>query len=419
MVSLTVPGVQDVAEHAGTRPTVQVKYVDTNSGGLWVTWRWEHALDRPRLWGIQPAQVAGALAAFRPAVPDPAAGESLRDAMLRSWRVLGDLDREKEVAWALAGALLPQPLGAELNHFLERSLRPHLRIQASAALATVPWEALRVDEGERVVHLADVSMLLPASVRNAPTRAVTPPRPAGPVVATVNPVVPGAIDGFGPVTRRSEPLVERMLAGLGDRLRVTTPEAPVRSLVNRDQLRTLLADAGRFLYVGHVTQGAHALGTSLHLTDGPEAHGRATLVGGTHRPLLASDVALDGWVVPSRVALVACASGGDAGYADPTGLVAAFASRGAEHVTAARWTLPTDVGIEMLAASSLGPASTESSAPYENLARAIVAVDAAHEADDPVAALGAWQREQADAWERTGDPAYSPVVWAALTTAWG
>ncbi|MFC7877009.1 CHAT domain-containing protein [Isoptericola sp. NPDC057391] len=418
MVSLTVPGVQDVAEDAGPRPTVQVKYVDTNEGGLWVTWRWEHALDRPRLWGVQPPQVAGALAALRPAVPEPVGGESVRDAMLRSWRVLGDVDREKEVAWALAGALLPQPLGAELNHFLERGLRPHLRIQASAALAAVPWEALRVDEGERVVHLADVSMLLPASVRNARSRTVTPPRPGGPVVATVNPVVPGALDGLGPVTRRSEPLVEQMLAGLGDRLRGSTPEGPVRSLVNRDQLRALLADAGRFLYVGHVTGGPYGLASSLHLTDGPEAQGRAALVGGTHRPLQAADVALEGWVVPSRVALVACASGGDAGYADPAGLVAAFASRGAEHVTAARWTLPTDVGIEMLAASS-GPGSTGTSAPCENLARAVVAVDTAHEADDPVAALGAWQREQADAWERTGDPAYSPVVWAALTTAWG
>lgn len=419
MVSLTVPDVRDIAGDAGPRPTVQVKYVDTNEGGLWVTWRWEHALDRPRLWGIQPPQVAGALAVFRPAVPEPVGGESVRDAMLRAWRVLGDVEREKEVAWALAGALVPRALGAELNHFLGQGLRPHLRIQASPALATVPWEALRVDDGERVVHNADVSMLLPASVRNARSRTLTPPRPGGPVVATVNPVVPGDLDGLGPVTRRSEPLVERMLAGLGDRLRGSAPGAPVRSLVNREQLRTLLADAARFLYVGHVTDGAYALATALHLTDGPEARGRAALLSGTHRPLLAADIALGGWVVPSRVALIACASGGDAGYADPTGLVAAFASRGAEYVTAARWTLPTDAGVEMLTAASPRPGPAGRPAPAENLARAVVAVDAAHEAADPVTALNAWQREEADAWERTGDPAHSPVIWAALTTASG
>lgn len=417
MVSLTVPDVRDVAAFAGARPTVQVKYVDTNDGGLWVTWRWEHALDRPRLWGIQPPSLTGALAALRAAVPRPTGDESVRDAMVRSWAVLGDLDQEKRLAWALSAALLPAPLAAELNHFLGQGLRPHLRVQPSAALATVPWEALRVDEGERVVHNADVSLLLPASIRGSSARTATPPRPGGPVVATVNPVVPGDLPGLGPVTRSSEPLLESMLAGLGERLHGTSPTGPVRSLVSRDQLRGLLADAARYLYVGHVSDGSYGLATSLHLSDGPESRGRAPLVGGTHRPLLAADIALDGWTSPPRVALLGCASGGDAAYADPTGLVTAFTMRGAEYVTAARWTLPTDTGIELLAARSPGSGPVEGT-ETTNLARAVVAVDAAHEADDPVAALGAWQREQADAWERTGDPAYSPVVWAALTTAW-
>jgi len=415
MVNLEVPDAGEVADHDGPRPTVQVKYVDTNDGGLWVTWRWEHALDRPRIWGIQPPQVAGALDAFRQALPTPGSGETVRDALRRSWRVLGDAMRERQVSGALAAALVPAPLGAELDQFLLRGKRPHLRIQASPALAAVPWEALRADDGGRLVQSCDVSGLLPASVRGSAARLVTPPRPGGTVVATVNPVVPGEIDGLGPVTRRSEPLLESMLAALGDRLRGPA-EGPVRSHVNREQLREMLATAARYLYVGHARSGAYALATSLHLTDGPEAQGRAPLVGGLHRPLTAADIALDGsWVVPSRVALLACASGGDAAYADPAGLVAAFTMRGAEYVTAARWTLPTDAGVEMLATAS-GP--DPDATPAQNLARAVVAVDAAHESTDPVATLGAWQRDQADAWDRTGDPAYSPVVWAALTTAW-
>ncbi|MCP2267238.1 CHAT domain-containing protein [Promicromonospora thailandica] len=405
MVSLLTPDLAEIADLPGGRPTVQVKYVDTSDGGLWVTWRWEHALDRPRLAGIQPPLPA--LAALRAAAPRPADGETVPDALRRSWAVLGDVDQEMRLAEALAGALFPAPLVAELEHF--RARRPHLRVQGSPALAVVPWEALRVDDGERLVHRCDVSLLLPASVRGSRTRTPAPHRPGGPVVAAVSPVVPGAVASLEPVMRTSEPLVEAMLAGLGDRLRGTPAEGPVRSHLDRERLRELLADAARFLYVGHVSAGTYALGTSLHLTDGPEARGRAPLVSGVHRPLLAADVALDGWAAPSRVALVGCASGGDTAYADPAGLVAAFTARGAQYVTAARWALPTDAGLDAL---------TGSGTRSEAFARAVVAVDAAHEAADPVAALGAWQREQAEAWERTGDPAHSPVVWAALGTAW-
>jgi tetratricopeptide (TPR) repeat protein len=49
---------------------------------------------------------------------------------------------------------------------------------------------------------------------------------------------------------------------------------------------------------------------------------------------------------------------------------------------------------------------------------AVLAVDAAHETVDPVAGLGAWQRKQVDRWDETGDPACSPVLWAAFSTAY-
>jgi len=453
MVTMAYPDASEVIADVA-RPTVQVKFVDTDDGGAWVTWRWEHALDKPRIWGLQPPQLAGALAAFDTAVPDARAGESTDDALRRSWAVWGDLERERQVSWALAGALIPQGLGLELNAFLEAGKRPHVRIQPSRRLAAVPWQALRIDERTRMVHDVDVSTLLPASVRNAPARVPSAWQPEASVVATIDPEVPGRLPGLGPVLRADEPLVADALAELGGRAVGGRREA-----VSRENLRAQLADAGRWLYVGHVTSGAYGLDTRLHLTDGPAARGRADLVSGVHRPLTAADIAFgdqraddadasapdggsavgpDGsaacgsasdsgepgapvspgsWRIPSRVALIACASGSDARYADPAGLVAALTMRGAEVVTAARWTLPTDVGLEWLAAAGLGPAATESSAPFHAFARAIAAVSAAHESDDPVAALSAWQAAEADAWERTGDPEHTPLIWGALTTS--
>lgn len=84
---------------------------------------------------------------------------------------------------------------------------------------------------------------------------------------------------------------------------------------------------------------------------------------------------------------------------------------GAEHVTAARWTLPTDAAF---AAAALRRGTGEAAA----FSAAVAAVDAAHEAPDPVAALGAWQRDQAERWAATASPAYSPLLWAAFATTW-
>lgn len=92
-------------------------------------------------------------------------------------------------------------------------------------------------------------------------------------------------------------------------------------------------------------------------------------------------------------------------------LMAAFVHRGAEYVTATRWTLPTEAGLDRYSPALAGRAEGM-------LGDAIVAVDAAHEASDPVAALGAWQREQRRRWTSTGDARYSPIIWGTLTTAW-
>ena len=89
--------------------------------------------------------------------------------------------------------------------------------------------------------------------------------------------------------------------------------------------------------------------------------------------------------MPSRVALIACASGGDYQFDEATGLVAAMILGGAQLVTATLWSLPTAAGYRQFAsnADDLDP-----------MADAIIAVDQAHETADAGCAVNAWQREQ-------------------------
>lgn len=157
------------------------------------------------------------------------------------------------------------------------------------------------------------------------------PRPGDRAFVMQNPAG-GGLPGLGSVLREREPVVEAALCAHGDRV-----VGGLRPHLSREALREGLAAAGRLLYVGHVTTGAYGLDTRLHLTDGPESSGRAELVAGVHRPLTAADIALgDRWRMPARVALIACASGGEQAFADPTGLVSAVTARGAAGAGPAR-----------------------------------------------------------------------------------
>jgi len=115
--------------------------------------------------------------------------------------------------------------------------------------------------------------------------------------------------------------------------------------------------------------------------------------------------------MPNRVALIACESGGEVRFAEPVGLVAAALHAGAQYVTATRWTLPTDAGLRRFA-----PGATPETTVLPD---SVVAVDAAHEASDPVAALNNWQREKAERWEAKGRLEDSPIIWGAFSTAFG
>ncbi|ONI89297.1 hypothetical protein ALI144C_04915 [Actinosynnema sp. ALI-1.44] len=349
--------------------TVQVTYVD--AGDLYVSWRWEHDPDNPRVLILPRDRVAPPLAALADALPTPHPGESIHQALTRALTggALTDRDRECALSTSLAAALIPAQLARELDAVILAGDQLHVRIQPSPSTTQVPWEALRVDEAERFVHNAKLSILTPATVRNARARRVSPN--TGPVAAAVDPPTP-----LGRVLTE----VPQALAAL--------------DVLDRETLRPALAEAGRFLYVGHVTTAAHALDARLHLAQGP---------------LTAAD--LLGWRIPNRAALIACESGGDHRYAEPSGLVAALVHGGAEYVMATRWVLPTDAGLTALMPGFHAPAGG-------TLAGAVLAVHDAQQQEDPVAALNDWQRAQADHWESTGAPESTPLVWAAFGVAY-
>lgn len=403
---------------AGARPTARLRYVDADD--LLVSWVWEHQRSSPRMTIIARSQVTPVLDELARALPTPLAGESGLQALQRALTdgVLLDLEREQRLAALLTSALVPPWLGAELNALEQAGLRPHLRIQLSPSTAQVPWELMSTSGDERAIDMADVSVLLPATLRNDPSRTVSPWSRSMPVATVLDPVVPGfsagselgsvlgSLFGDSALTRAIDDLGARRLP-LGDAFR--------RADIGRLALADAVADAGRLLYVGHVTASTHALDARLHLSDGSDAPGTTPPVGG-HRPYSAAEIALGGpglapLHAPNRVALIACDSGTDLRFAEPTGLVAAFLHRGAEYVTATRWTLPTEAGLRRLA-PNLGDRAEGM------LTEAVVAVNAAHDSDDPLGALSAWQREQRAQWTSTGDPRHSPILWGAFATAW-
>lgn len=406
----------------GVQPVVRLRYVDGEN--LFISWIWDHQLDSPRLSGVERKFVAPILDELARALPTPLPGETGEQALERALTdgVMLDLAREQHLAEQLTSALIPQWLGLELNELEVAGRRPHVRVQLSPSTAHVPWELISTSEGSRSIDMVDVSMLLPASLRNDPTRVVSEWHPNSPVATVLDPAIAGFAASselgsvLGPVAADA-PLAQ-MVADLGERV-LPAVEQPQEAFRRRDVGRLALAgaveDAGRLLYVGHVTASTHALDARMHLSDRADAPG-LTAPTGPHRPYSAADIALgapglEPLRAPNRVALIACDSGSDMRFAEPTGLIAAFTTRGAEYVTATRWTLPTEAGLRKFA-PVLGDRAEGM------LAEAIIAVNAAHEAPDPVAALVAWQRAQRQLWTETGDPRYSPIIWGTLATAW-
>lgn len=399
-----------------TRPVVQIRLAD--AGDLFMTWRWTSGPQGFGTGQTPRADVERAVAALTDALPG--GGQGMRRAFESG--AMADHGRELALARTLAEVLWPDGLTEQIRQVADAMGRPLIRIQPSPRVAQVPWELLAVGADERLLDLADVATIVPVSLRRAPTSVAAP---SDAVVLVLDPQVPGfrPDSALGSVLGAADPALVAMV----ERLPGAVPSAEKafrRTDLDRAWLGSVLREgARRLLYVGHVTSAPVRSGQSedaqLHLCCGPDTFGFADVVR-THRPLSAKDLLLgtltgrpDGvpgariWPAPPRVALIACESGGDLRFTESFGLASAMIHNGAELVTAARWTLPTTHAFHRLA----GVADT-----VRPLSELIVAVDAAHEDDDPVRHLGAWQRERLDRWRTGGRIEHSPLLWAALST---
>ncbi|MFG1790542.1 CHAT domain-containing protein [Nocardia sp. NPDC049149] len=413
------------------QPTVVVRMAD--AGDVYMSWRWTGDT-APRGAAMLPGEpVLEAVHRLAAALPDPAEPGGVERAMTTG--AFADHNAEYLVAQALSRALLPQALAAQLYELYQRGVRPHIRLQPSPRVAQVPWELIAPGPEVRLIDIADVSLLAPASIAHAPGRPARTWADTNdaPIVAVLDPRIPGfRADSFlGSVLGRmtaDTPLAQRIADyAAHDRLRPAVPDPTEvfrRTDVDREWLSTTLrAGASRLVYVGHVTAAAPESGQSeaaeLHLACTADALGFATSTR-AHRPLSAKDFLLgthtltgeptaghDLWPIPSRVALIACESGGDLRFTEALGLTAAMISGGAELVTASRWPLPTDLAFHRIAGAP---------AEATPLQQAICAIDAAHEQPDPVAALAEWQRKQLSAWRTERTIEHSPLLWSAFAT---
>ncbi|GAB2509821.1 CHAT domain-containing protein [Nocardia heshunensis] len=420
-----------------------------DAGDLYLTWRWADETAPGGVAVIPEEQVEAAMARLAAALPAPGTPGGLESALTTG--EFASYAAENELAQQLSSTFLPYNLAVQLHELYTSGVRPRLRVQPSPRTAQLPWELIAPDPDVRLVEIADVSILAPAGILQAPARVArswTSTR-THPVVAILDPRVPGfrADSALGSVLGRMDaatPLAELVAAhAAADRITpaVDDPlEAFRRTDLDRTWLSTALhAGAARLLYVGHVTAAAPESGRSesatLHLSCTAASPGFAPAYR-DHRPLSARDLLLgtyalptettdalptgnghrdkpiprtgpEIWPIPSRVALIACESGGDLRFAEPLGLVAAMLTGGAELVTAGRWPLPTDLAFHRLA----GTAPTAH--PFQE---AVCAIDAAHESEDPVTALNAWQRTHLAAWRDTGRIEHSPLIWAAFAT---
>ncbi|MFF2066287.1 CHAT domain-containing protein [Streptomyces sp. NPDC058200] len=420
------------------QPTALVRMAD--AGDLYISWRWTHDMAATGIGLVPQAQLTETLNALDDALPGEALGHALTAGAFASY------ESELALAERLARTFLPYGLAKQLYDLYRSGVRPHLRIQPSPRVAQVPWELLAPDPQVRLVEIADISLLAPVSVVHAAAR---PSRPWAatrhlPVVGVLDPRVPGfrADSGLGSVLGRmaADAPVARMVAGYAAEGRwrpaVQEPvEAFRRTDLDREWLGSALrAGAARLLYVGHVTAAAPGTGLSenaqLHLACTADTIGFAAPVR-AHRPLSAKDLLLGSygldadtdrnvadpdavpepgrtrWPIPSRVALIACESGGDLRFGEALGLATAMIHGGAETVTAGRWTLPTDLAFHRLAGAD--PAAR----PLQD---AVCAIDSAHEREDAVLAHNDWQRERLTAWRELRTVQHSPVLWGAFAT---
>jgi hypothetical protein len=414
-------------------------------------------------WVIDEPTLLAALQELADALPEPRPSESRRDAIDRALTSgpFAAPDTELTVAYILGVLLIGTP-GWQLLTECLASPRAVLFISPSARLARVPWGLLAMPksgptaeeliraraasftsagvtpaqipwqladigmhtDGYRLMELVDVLLAVPPNIVHSPRAPASwASRQDGPPVLVLDPRVPGQLpdSALGSVLGRpsAQTPLARHFTGLMQRRPVLPAvDAAVqlfrRQDADRGWLALLLAQTpSRLMYVGHASsadRGPDHVGradrAALHLACTATISGDAGAVG-DHRPLTASDLISLRLPIPPRVALLACGSGGDYQFDEPTGLVAAMILGGAQLVTATLWSLPTTAAYRQFAPRCDDPA--------DPMADIVVAVDRAHQTVEAGCAVNHWQREQMRRW-RAGVITASPLYWGALVT---
>lgn len=446
------------------RPTLVLRYADVGIAtyaSLRVVGHPEHTAT----WVVEETILLAALGEIAGALPDPRGAESPADALERALTrgAFADPESELMLAYRLGVLLIGTEGWRLLDAYTDQApvlhiapsprlgripwgllARPLLRPDVTAMLqarqdaitpdgprtAVIPWPAgapAALSSGVRLMELADLVMAVPANI--ARIHRVNQPRPQGDPLLLLDPRVPGqrADSTLGSVLGRpsADTVLSRHYAELmRNRSVLPRAESAVELFRRTDTDRHWLAAAlaqrpGRLVFVGHASVGdsAHdadaeagvgrAERAALHLACRSSVPGYADPIG-DHRPLTAADLLVAELTFPTRVALLACASGGDYRFDEATGLVAAMVLGGAELVTATLWSLPTSAGYRRF---------TDGAHP-DPMGTVIAAVDTAHqEITDfgAACAVNRWQRTELERW-RAGDRLAAPVYWAALVS---
>jgi CHAT domain len=456
----------DLAMSDSGRTTLVLRYADVGIA-TYASLRIVGEPSRTVNWVVEEPFVLAALEELNEALPEPCGGETRRDAIERALTrgPFATPDTELTVAYIL-GVLLIGAAGWQLlaDCVAQPSgQRPVLFISPSARLARVPWGLLAVPksgpskeelvrarqdaitasgrvaaripwqlanvkehtDAYRLMELADILMAVPQNIAHAPrSPAVWAARQDGPPVLILDPRVPGQRPDspLGSVLGRPSdqtPLARHFSETVHRRPILPKVDDAVELFRRQDADRRWLAGLlaqrpSRLVYVGHASSAdsevGHAARAALHLACTAAAPGDAAAIG-DHRPLTASDLMSLRLPMPPRVALLACASGGDYQFDEATGLVAAMILGGAQLVTATLWSLPTTAAYRQFA--SAGAELTD--AGPDPMAEVVIAVDGAHEEADAGCAVNRWQRAQMRGW-RDGTVTASPLYWAALVT---
>ncbi|MDH6195234.1 hypothetical protein M2272_001863 [Mycobacterium frederiksbergense] len=363
-------------------------------------------------WVIEQPTLQAVCDALDLAVPDPRSAETPGEAIERALctGAFADHDSELELARGLGTQLIGIG-GWQLFADCVASPRAALFVTPSPRLAQVPWGQLAMPgpDGFRLLELADVLMAVPPNIVHAPRATASwSSRRDRPAALVLDPRIPGQRPDstLGSVLGRPSPhaALTRHFAGPVDAGRVLPAVSAPEELFRRtDTDRHWLAEAcasepSRLLYVGHASAAeggvGHADRAALHLAE--------------DRAFTAADVMAAGLAIPPRVALLACASGGDYRFDEATGMVAAMVLGGAQLVTATLWSLPTAAGYRRFCS---GPTDLD----VDPMADVIAGVDRAHCEQDAGRAVNRWQRAQMRRW-RDGDVTASPLYWAGLAT---